>query len=505
MPRAEPPSWAEGVVRHGAVVAGNADAVDAGMAILTAGGNAFDAIVAAAYAMGVVEPLDNGIGGGGFATIYVAEQEQTLALDFIGAAPLAANYQLYQTHSPIDGYRITVRGRENERGHRSVAVPGAVAGLCTLLERFGTLPLGAVLEPAIALAENGFTIARKPALRLARTEETLRISAETVRVLLNPDGSLPSAGTAMRNADYGQSLRQLAAEGPACFYRGDIAARICADMAAHDGFLNANDLANYQARWRAPSWGQFAGRRLATMAPPSAGQLVLSGLRALEQQPTGDRLRQRAQAMLTMFQRRGTAIGDPAFIPLPRAAGESAETTSLAAIDGAGNAACITYSLNIHSGIVSPGTGMLLNNQMLLFDPWPGGSNAIIGGKRPTSSMMPTLAFNASGVELAIGASGSTRIPTALMQVIDHVFIGAESLQDAIAAGRIHAEAEQLLADADMADAAAVIADDLGLNCQLLAGRDPSMGSVQAIYRDPASGNVKAAGDPRAGGSGRVS
>jgi gamma-glutamyltranspeptidase/glutathione hydrolase len=498
-------SWAAGAPRHGGVVAGNADAVQAGVAILAAGGNGFDAIVATAYAMGVVEPLDNGIGGGGFATLYDAKSGQTLALDFIGAAPRAAHYQLYHTHSPVNGYQITVRGRENECGHRSVAVPGAVAGLSAILDRFGSLPLSEVLQPAITLAEQGFKIAHKPALRLARTEATLRISDETIRVLLNPDGSLPAVGTPMRNPDYGDSLRQLASKGPACFYQGDLGARICADMVANDGFLDANDLANYQARWRAPSWGRFAGRQFATMAPPSAGQLVLKGLNALENQATGNRLYQRAQAMLAMFEQRGTAIGDPAFIPPPRKAGESAETTSLAAIDKDGNAACITYSLNIHSGIVSPGTGILLNNQMLLFDPWPGGRNAIIGGKRPTSSMMPTLAFNDNGVELAIGASGSTRIPTALMQVIDQLMVGGLALEDAIGAGRIHAEAAQLLADADMAETAKAIACDLGLDYQLLAGRDPSMGAVQAIYRNPENGHLKAAGDPRAGASGRVS
>ena len=118
-------SWAEGQPRHGAVAAGNPDAVNAGLALLADGGNAIDAIVAAAFAMGVVEPLDCGLGGGGFATVHAGGV--TECLDFIGAAPLTARYQLYQTHSPVDGYRISVRGRANELGHRSVAVPGAVA------------------------------------------------------------------------------------------------------------------------------------------------------------------------------------------------------------------------------------------------------------------------------------------------------------------------------------------------------------------------------------------
>ena len=491
-------SWAEGQPRHGAVAAGNPDAVNAGLALLADGGNAIDAIVAAAFAMGVVEPLDCGLGGGGFATVHAGGV--TECLDFIGAAPLTARYQLYQTHSPVDGYRISVRGRANELGHRSVAVPGAAAGLDALLARFGTRPLSAVLAPAIALAEDGYTIARKPALRLARTEESLRLTAETARVFLNPDGSVPTAGTPARSPDYAASLRQLAAAGAGDFYHGDLAAQIAADMAANGGFLTRHDLANYQARWRQPATGDFAGRRFATMAPPSAGQLVLAGLATLAGDDGADRLLARARAMLAMFERRSAAFGDPAFVV---SAGESDETTSLAAIDTAGNAACITYSLNIHSGVVTPGTGILLNNQMLLFDPWPGSPNSVVGGKRPTSSMMPTLAFGADGVELAIGASGSTRIPTALMQVMDRVFVGGESLDQAVGGGRIHAEAERLLVDEDMAAAAAPIAASLGLTTQVMAGRDPSLGAVQGIH-STGDGRLRAVGDPRAGATGGI-
>ena len=158
-----------------------------------------------------------------------------------------------------------------------------------------------------------------------------------------------TAGTPARNPDYAASLRHLATAGADDFYRGDLAARIAADMAANEGFLNRHDLANYQARWRAPATGDFAGRRFATMAPPSAGQLVLAGLAALAGDKADDRLLARARAMLTMFERRSAAFGDPAFVAAP---GESSETTSLAAMDAAGNAACITYSLNIHSGVV---------------------------------------------------------------------------------------------------------------------------------------------------------
>jgi gamma-glutamyltranspeptidase/glutathione hydrolase len=182
---------------------------------------------------------------------------------------------------------------------------------------------------------------------------------------------------------------------------------------------------------------------------------------------------------------------------------ESAETTSLCTIDAAGNAACLTYSNNNHSGVVIPRTGILMNNSMALFSPWPNNPNEIFGGKRPISSMMPTLLLRDGKVVMTIGASGSTRIPTSLMQVLYRLNIEGKSLFQAITEPKFHAEAETLMADEDMQNIARPLAVKMGLKYINSPGRDTSMGVVQVISIDK-EGIVTAMGDPRARAKGMV-
>ena len=198
-----------------------------------------------------------------------------------------------------------------------------------------------------------------------------------------------------------------------------------------------------------------------------------------------------------MFRTRGDTLGDPDFPPR-----ESAETTSLSAIDRDGNAASLTYSLNIHSGVVTPGTGILLNNQMLLLNPWPGSRNSVAPGKRPASSMMPTLVCENGRVTLALGASGSTRIASAILQTIENRFTAGLSLPEAVAAPRLHAEGHRLLAARALADLATALAAELGLDLTVLDDGDPAMGSVQAVA--VSGSTMEAVGDPRSGAVGRV-
>lgn len=489
---------------RGAVACGNPDAAQAGIAILEAGGNAIDAVVAAAFAMGVVEPLDSGLGAGGFMTVHHVPSGTTTCLDFMGVTPAATRYELYQSVEPLGDYTIKVKGRANEHGHRSVAVPGAAVGLCTALERFGTLDRATVLAPSIRLAADGFTVAAKAALRMKRTEMMLDLTDECRRVLKKPDGSLYVAGDRMTMLDYGRSLAAIAEHGPAAFHTGDLAAAIVADMAANDGFLTARDLADYRVIERAPSTGQYRGRRIATMSPPSSGGLVAAGLAALERQGMADTVEGRAEAlaraMLAAFEARRTGLGDPAFVPV---AGESSETTSLCAMDVAGNAACITFSNNNHSGVVVPGTGILLNNQMRLFHAWDGSPNSVAPGKRPASSMMPSLVFDGARAAMAIGASGATRIVTALMQILFHHLGRGVPLEQAVREPRLHAEEDTLMADADFQAVVEPLAAKLGLHLTLSPGRDPMMASCQTIAVE-ADGTATAVGDPRARAQGRV-
>jgi len=496
--------WERAVMTRGAVACGNPDASQAGVEILEAGGNAIDAAIACAFAMGVVEPLDSGIGAGGFITLHHAASGTTTCLDFMGTTPAAIRYALYQAVDMTGDYTIKVKGRENELGHRSVAVPGAAAGLCEALERFGTMPRPTVLAPAIRLASEGFIVASKAALRMARTSDMLDLTEECRRVLKKPDGSLYVAGDRMTMTDYGRSLAAISEHGPAAFYAGALAAGIVDDMQAHGGFLTADDLAGYRVVERAPATGSYNGLRIASMSPPSSGGLVAAGLAALERQGIADTAEGRAEdlarAMLAMFETRRTGLGDPAFV---KPAMESTETTSLCAMDAAGNAACITYSNNNHSGVVVPGTGILLNNQMRLFHAWEGSPNSVAPGKRPASSMMPTLLFDGDRPAMAIGASGSTRIVTALMQIVFHHLGRGVPLELAVREPRLHAEEDTLMADADYREVAEPLAAKLGLKFVALPGRDPSMASCQTIAV-AADGTATAVGDPRARAQGRV-
>lgn len=501
--------WQRAALTKGAVAVANHDAAAVAVEMFEAGGNAIDAAVAAAFAMGTLEPLDSGLGAGGFMVIHHAASGSTHAIDFMGTAPAAARYELYAATGPDGVYGIHVRGKANQYGHTSVATPGAVRGLTDGHARFGRLPLADLLAPSIRLAEQGFQVSHKAALRMARTEWMLSLTPETARVLLKPDGSLRVSGDIMANPDYAASLRTLVEEGPDSFYEGSLAETIAADMAANGGFLTADDLRGYRAVWRRPAEGRFRDLTFRTMSPPSGGALVIAGLRALAADPeTGtDRAAAMARAMLSMFRHRASVMSDPGFNPVDLGQilgrGESTETTSLSTVDAMGNAVSITYSNNNHSGVVVPGTGILLNNQMLLFSPWPDNPNQVLGGKRPVSSMMPSIAFRDGKVSLAIGASGSTRIPTAILQVLYHRVVRGLPLEEAVTEPRLHAENEMIAVDEDIADVGARLAEVFGLSRHVVAGRDPWMASVQSIAVD-GDGTATAVGDPRARAAGRV-
>jgi len=504
-PNADWLGFERGTMRLGAVACGNPDAAEAGVEILERGGNAIDAVIATAFAMGVVEPLDSGLGAGGFMTVHHARTKTTTCFDFMGTAPARARYELYQAVNPLGDYTVLVKDRANEIGHRSVAVPGAAAGLCRALDTFGRMPLKSVMAPAIRIARDGFDVAPKAALRMSRTKDTLAYAPATAAMLLKPDGSLFQPGDRMVMSDYADSLDLISDEGPRVFYEGDLATRIAEEMQAGGGFMTAEDLASYHVVRRAPAGGSYRGRKIATMGPPSTGFMVAKGLAALDAAGVPEdepgRVKALAEAMLAMFTARRQGLGDPAYVPSPL--GESAETTSLCAMDAIGNAACITFSNNNHSAVVVPGTGILLNNQMRLFHAWEGSANSVVGGKRPASSMMPTLLFEDGRAAMAIGASGATRIVTALMQILFHHLGRDVPLEKAVREARVHAEEDAMMCDPDIADTAKTVAAALGLNLTVNAVRDPMMAVCQTIAVD-ADGTAVAVGDPRARAQGRV-
>ena len=487
----------------GAAASANPAGAEAAISMLRLGGNAVDAALAAAHVMGVVEPLDCGIGAGGFMVIYFASTNTAEVIDFMCTAPNCAEYQLYSTNDDDGRFVVRVEGQHNQLGHRSIATPGALRGFEMAHNRYGKLPMKTLLEPAIDKAKRGFPVSYKGALRMARTAKILSTTDACKTLYLKPEGNPFKEGEIIKNADYAAVLEEIGRSGNSSFYNGSICELLEKEMRDNDGFLTSADLRTYSAISKKPAEFEFLGNKVITAPPPSTGPLVFSGLQALmnftEQNDHQELL---ARAMLKMFSDRRKSFGDLQGEGAANTA-ESAETTSLCTLDTEGNAVCLTYSNNNHSGVVIPKTGILMNNQMALFSPWPNNPNEISSGKRPVSSMMPSILLKNNSVKLVLGASGSTRIPTSLMQVIHRFFLQNKSLIEAITEPKLHAESETLLADEDLHERAIPLAKKLGLRYQNSPGRDTSMGVVQAIQLD--TGNLATAvGDPRARGKGLV-
>jgi gamma-glutamyltranspeptidase/glutathione hydrolase len=531
---------------NGAIATANPLASQAGAAVLAAGGNAADAAVAAAFALSVVENQSSGIGGGGFALVYVARERKVHVLDFREVAPAGATRDMFLR----DGKPDPALSR---RGGLAVGVPGAVKGYAALARRFGTRPLSALVEPAARLAAGGFPAAPRYAAQAAESAGCLREEEAAARefLLAGPDGRRPPApGERLVRADLARTLRLLGKD-PEAFYRGPLARRIAAAVRARGGVLAEADLAAYATRDREPLWGTWRGHRIASMPPPSAGGAIVIGLlQALEGDDPGAGgfrpepfLHAFVEVEKRLFARRAGLFGDPAFAPQAEAAaaemtspevaralraqvGERAtlateigvpdragHTTHLAVVDAEGNAVSMTTTVNTSFGacLVVPGTGILLNDQMDDFDAAPGapnayglsgaGPNAVAPGKIPLSSMAPTLVFDPEGrLVLALGSPGGSTIPSTVAQVILRVLADGMPLDQALGVPRIHHQwmPDRVVVEPWGLDAATARA--LEARGHVLSFRSAPFGNPQAVALDPATGLRTAASEPRLDG-----
>ena len=446
--------------------------------VLAEGGHAVDAAVAATFAISVVEPYSAGIGGGGFALVHLEKTGEMRALDFRERAPLAATADMYKggAASSINGYL-------------SVAVPGTVAGLRALHGRYGRLPWARLIAPAVRLAEEGFVVDDLMALELRDRKDVLT-KYPASRAIFAPKGRLLRAGARLKQPDLARVLRRLQKD-PADFYRGEIAAVITRDMAANGGLVGAKDLASYSPTWRVPLCGDFRGHRVCSMPPPSSGGVhLLQILKILEDGPLGARgfhadgdVHLTAEAMRFAYADRSRWLGDPAFseVPVkallrdaylsrrraqiddkkvarssvrqPAAASwlrESKDTSHLTVVDRDKNAVSLTFTVNwsFGSGVVVPGTGILLNDEMDDFAADPGKPNVygLVGGeanavapaKIPLSSMSPTIVTKAKKLALATGASGGSTIITSVLQIVINRIVFKMNASEAVAAPRFH-------------------------------------------------------------------
>jgi gamma-glutamyltranspeptidase / glutathione hydrolase len=485
--RAEQPVQA----KHGMVVAQEPIATDAGLKVLKSGGNAVDAAIAVGFALAVTYPSAGNIGGGGFMLIRLADGKATF-LDFREAAPQKATRDMY---IGPDGNPT----RESIVGWRASGVPGSIAGFEFAHQKFGSKPWSDLLAPAVQLARDGFVVTDAFAASLNSPDSRLKLDPESRRIFLR-DGNAFKPGDTFRQPDLAATLARVAKSGAKEFYDGETAKRFAAAMATHGGLITLDDVKTYKVIERAPLNGDYKGFHIITAPPPSAGGVglfqMLGMLTGTGYETAGPdsatAVHYEAEAMRRFYADRSEYLGDPAFYNVPlkqllqpaylawrrgtidpaRATPselirpglpksldarnahipwiESSETTHYNVVDEKGNAVAVTYTLNgsYGNGITVPGLGFLMNNEMDDFVAKPGepnmfglvggDANAIEAGKRPLSSMTPTIITKNGKLFMVVGAPGGSRITTGVMEVILNVLDFHMNVQDAVDLPRFH-------------------------------------------------------------------
>ncbi|AVQ00150.1 gamma-glutamyltransferase [Ahniella affigens] len=474
----EPPVAA----RDGMVVTAQHLATDVGARVLAEGGNAVDAAIAVGYALAVVYPAAGNLGGGGFMTLRLADGTVQF-IDFRETAPAAATAKMY-----LDENGQVIPGLST-LGYKAVGVPGTVAGLELARERFATLPRKRLVAPSIVLAQKGFVLEQGDVDMIEAVAADLRKDSATAAIFLNADGSAPKAGDRLIQKDLAESLKRIAKNGRDGFYRGATATRLADASKAGGGLITEQDLASYQAKLRAPLECDYRGFHVISAPPPSSGGVVLCEiLNILEAYPLSDAGWGSAQATHWMIEAmrhayvdRNHYLGDPDFVENPiarllddahagrirgaihdRKAGDSdalapgkaphegSNTTHYSIADADGNVVAVTYTLNDWFGakVTAAGTGILLNNEMDDFTSAPGvpnlyglvqgEANAIAPGKRPLSSMTPTIVLRDGQPFMVVGTPGGSRIITAVLHTIVNVIDFGMNIQEAVDAPRFH-------------------------------------------------------------------
>lgn len=463
--------------KNGMVASEQGLATQVGLDILKQGGNAIDAAVAVGFALAVVLPNAGNIGGGGFMVLHDDKTGKDVAIDFREIAPAKASRDMYLDNqgNVIDGKSLFT--------HDASGVPGTVAGMEYALKKWGTMPLSKVLEPAIQLADKGFIVSDVLAQTLKEEKSTLGKWSSSKAIFFK-NGEPLKSGDLLVQKDLAKSLRLIAKQGAKAFYQGEIATKIAKEMQSQGGTMTLEDLKAYKVVERQPIIGDYRGYKVVTMPPPSSGGVhLIEILNMLEHYPikedgvnSAKNIHHMAESMKLAYADRSEYLGDPDFVKIPvtgltskayanelvktiddnkaRPSSnikpgkpqpyESDQTTHFSVMDKAGNAAAVTYTLNLNfgSGIVVEGTGILLNNEMDDFSVKPGVPNAfgLVGGtanaieakKRPLSSMTPTIVMKNNKPWLVTGSPGGARIITTVLQsvvnTIDHEMNPAEAI-----------------------------------------------------------------------------
>ncbi|MFI5386364.1 MAG: gamma-glutamyltransferase [Fimbriimonadales bacterium] len=527
------------------VISDSAIASQVGAEILKKGGNAVDAAVATGFALAVTFPGAGNIGGGGFMLVRMADGRQ-VALDFREIAPRAASKDMYLDRSG------KVIPKASLVGYRAAGVPGTVAGLWEAHHRFGKLPWREVVEPARKLAAEGFAVSYEFAKTLFGNRTLFSKFPETSRVF-SRDGRYFEWGETFKQPDLAATLGRIRDQGPKDFYEGKTARLIAADMKLHGGLITLEDLRTYKVELRQPLTGQYRDYQVVTMPPPSSGGValieMLNILQGYDLKAMGfgsaacDHVE--VEAMKRAFADRSEYMGDPGFVKVPVAqlidpayaaklrdgislerdtpsagihpgAGiikEGDHTTHYSVVDKDGNAAATTYTLNtgFGCGVVVKGAGFFLNDEMddfaskvgvpNTFGLIQGEANTIRSGKRPLSSMTPTIVLKDGKLFMVLGSPGGPTIINTVLQTIINVVDHGMNVQEAVSAPRIH---HQWLPDRISWEPRGLSADVIrameGAGHQF--AKPALIGSCHAIMIDPKTGFRFGAVDPRVEGAG---
>jgi len=474
------PVWA----KHGMVSSQEALATEIGKRILMQGGNAVDAAVAVGFSLAVTLPKAGNLGGGGFMMVHMAKSNETVAIDYREIAPAKAHRDIFLDKNGIADKQLS-------RYHGlSVGVPGTVMGLELALKNYGTMSLSQVIAPAIELAEKGIRISPDLANSLIALKSVISQWPSSKKIFYKSNGENYLPGEVLIQTDLAMALKRISKRGSKGFYQGETAEKITHAVKAAGGMMTIEDLLNYKAIIRQPIWGKYRGYDVASMPPPSSGGThIIEILNILEGYPikalghnSAETIHLMVEGMKLAYADRSKYLGDPDFVTIPlkeltdkeyarelrthinpeqptssslitpgkSLPYESNETTHYSIVDKWGNAVSNTYTINFSygSGLVAKGTGILLNNQMDDFSAQSGvpngygmlggDANAVEAGKRPLSSMSPTLVFKDGKPFLITGSPGGSRIITTTLQIIMNVIDHEMNIAEASYASRIH-------------------------------------------------------------------
>lgn len=529
----------------GMICAPQPAAVETGALVLAAGGNAFDAAIAAAAVQFLVDPHSCGIGGYALLTAHRADKPgESIALDaaaFAGSRTWPEMWEKIVIQPNPGGWGYFLEGKVNDDGFLSVCTPGTALGLELMHRRWGSQPWRSLLTPAIELAHIGWQVGAHLAARWKERPmfyegssafEKLHASPEAERIYLKPDGTTLEAHEILRNPDYGRTLERVAEGGADEFYRGELGRELAADLERHGSWVTAADLAAYQALDVSAVIGTYRGYDVHSAPAPHGGPTLLAILNILEHYDLAAMGHNSPEFILTVslamkaaFADRNRYLGDPRVMDVREdwmtSKGRAAEwvdriragevinaervqpgapdTTHVSVVDRWGNCVSLTHSLGSSSGAITPGTGFMWNNSMVNFHPYPGHANSIAPGKARTTGMAPTVVYRDGSPVLVLGAPGATRILTSVLQVILNRIDFGMSVTDAVHAPRFDCQEGAIQCQARIPEYV----------CSEVRKRHPilriprshgGLALVHAVARDPQSGQLTGAADTGADG-----